>query len=120
MKKILIVNDNKAMGKLCQKILLYWKKEFVVETVESGEEALKILDSTFSLAITNLNMRGFDGLWLARKIKRKFNEKMPVIIMTSSISKGKIAKAKHAGASVFLSKRFVAGDFLLVVSRHLY
>ncbi len=119
MKKILIVNDNKAMGKLCQKILLYWKKEFVVETVQSAEEALKILDSTFGLVITDLNTPGFDGLWLAKKIKHKFNEKIAVIIMTSFITKEKIAKAKHAGVSVFLSKPFVAGDFLLVVSRHL-
>lgn len=119
MKKILIVDDNKDMREFCKKMLLRWKKQFIVETVQSAEEALQILDNTFSLVIMDLNMPRFDGLWLAKQIKDKFNEKIVVIIMTIFISKEKIAEGRNLGVSDFLLKPFKINRLFSIISHHL-
>ena len=123
MKKVLIVDDDEITRELCKRILS--KNSVIAETAENAKEALKILDSTFDLVITDLEMPGLDGLWLAKKIKEKFpstslrtgKEKIPVILMTGSIAERK--NFSQPEVDDFLSKPFDVEDFLSVVSRHL-
>lgn len=76
------------------------------------------MDNTFNLVITDLEMPGFDGLWLVNRIKHKFKEDMPVILMSGSLYEWQIARAKDLGVSDILLKPFDAGMLISMVSRH--
>ncbi len=53
-----------------------------ISTARSGEEGLrKFQNDTFDLVITDLNLKGMDGLQVSRKIK-KINPDTPIIVVT--------------------------------------
>lgn len=113
MKKILIVDDHKMTGELCQRILSTYN--FVCEVAQGGKEALEMLDDSFALVITDFHMPDFDGIWLSKQIKDKFKGKIPVILMTGSIYDVNITEAKKSGVSDFLLKPFNIAHFLQTV-----
>ena len=117
MKKILIVDDDKMVRDLCSRILA--SNLYTVESASSPEEALLLLDHTFNLVITDLEMQGFDGLWLVNRIKDSYEDDIPVIIMSGSLYEWQIAQAKDLGASDILLKPFDAGMLISMVSRHI-
>ena len=51
MKKILIVDDSYIIRDLCQRVLE--RNNFITELAQSAEEALEIIDDTFSLIISD-------------------------------------------------------------------
>ena len=114
MTKILIVDDEKWILEICKSILT--DNKYVVETAQDAQEALKILDDSFNLVISDYKMPGFNGMWLAEQIKNKFNNKIPVIIMTGSIDEIKHSQKESSGVCDFLLKPFSINDFLLKVS----
>ena len=117
MKKVLIVDDDKAIRDFCQRILI--KNNFITGSAKNAKEALRILDDTFNLVISDFSMPYFNGMWLAEQIKNKFNGKIPVIIMTGNIDDVKIAERESSGVCDFLLKPFNLDDFLIIISRHI-
>lgn len=73
------------------------------------------LDDTFDLIISDFNMPEFNRMWLANQIKKKFNEKIPVIIMTSE----KNDEQDFSVVSDLLLKPVNADELLLIVSQNL-
>ena len=116
MKKILIVDDNERCRECCQMLLAEYK--FVTVLVPGAQEALEILDNTFDLVITDFNMPGFDGMWLAKQIQNKFYGKVPVIMMTGSINNVSIFTARGLGIVDFLLKPVNIDYFLTTVYRY--
>jgi len=111
MTKILIVDDEKTIRELCQRILI--KHDYIVETAQHVTEALEILDDTFDLVISDYRMPGSTGVCLAEQIKNKFNGRIPVIIMTGTIDDIKLSRRESLGVSDFILKPFNINEFLL-------
>ena len=116
MKKILIVDNDKFTRYFCRQILT--ENLFSVKTASSSEEALNILDHTFDLVLTDLEIQGFDGLWLARKIRMSHKGAIPVILMTQSLYEWQIAQAEDLGVSDIVLKPFNADTLVSMVSRN--
>jgi two-component system NtrC family response regulator len=116
MKKILVVDDIKNVRESCRLIL---EDTFIVKTAKNAKEAIRILDNTFNLVITDLNMPDYDGLWLARQIKSRFKGKIPVIIMTAWVNSINIADKESQGVDDLLFKPFDRDTLLNMVSKHL-
>ena len=116
MKKILIVDDREFVRVSCQ--ILLAENSFITEVADGAHEALEKLDYTFDLVITDLNMPGFNGMWLAKQIKNKFYGKIPVIMMTGSINDVKLCAARRLGIVDFLLKPFNINYFMTAVYRH--
>jgi len=79
--KILIVDDE-ADYRETSKMLL---EEFgyQVETAESGEEALKILEiEYYPLIITDIMMSGLNGIDFLQKVKSIYQQNVEVIMVT--------------------------------------
>ena len=79
-KKILLVDDNQTNLTILRNLMKQWKAEY--ETAASGKDALKILDATFDLVISDMQMPGMDGVEFARQLKTKFHD-LPVVLLSS-------------------------------------
>lgn len=110
-KRILVVDDSPVVLEQLKDDLC---ADFVIETAESGEEAIKILEdpirgdicfsNEFDLIITDLKMPGISGLELSQYIRNrnKYNKHTPVILLTTE----KISKeeARQGGCMAYFSK----------------
>lgn len=113
MKKVLIVDDDEKILNLCNRLLT--NKNYSVETANSAIMALKKLNNSFDLLLTDFNMPGQSGLWLAEKIRNEMNLHMPIIMMSGTIHEIPKNKTETLGINNFINKPFEINDFLRVI-----
>ena len=105
MKTIMLVDDSKTM--LMSMEALLKKASYGSQTADSGENALKILQSGAkpNLIITDLNMGAMNGIELIRQARKipalRF---VPILMLTTESQASKRLEAKAAGASGWLVK----------------
>lgn len=101
-KKILLVEDDEAVGYLLSEYLKM--KSFEVIWAKNGKEALVKLDQTkFDLAVLDVMMPEMDGFTLAEKINENFSE-LPFIFLTAKSLKVDVLKGFYLGAVDYLKK----------------
>lgn len=110
MKKILVVDDEKDVQILFQQ---RFRKEIKSGDMKfvfafSGEEALTILkelEQEAVLILSDINMPGMSGLELLEKIKTKYDNPPPVVMMITAYGdEENYNTAKTLGADDFLTK----------------
>jgi two-component system response regulator PilR (NtrC family) len=80
-KKVLIVDDDEDIRSLLCQVL---KKNFQVFEAAGGNEAWQMLQNqNFDAVITDMRMPEGTGDELLKKIRQKYNNKIPVIIITA-------------------------------------
>lgn len=79
-KSVLCVDDNQYGLEIRKQMLELFG--FAVQTAESGELALKRMESaTFDLAVIDFHMSGMDGAELVQHIRRRYPD-VPIIMLT--------------------------------------
>lgn len=117
---ILIVDDRPENIFALKSILE--RHEFEVDTAESGEEALKkVLKTTYSLIILDVQMPDMDGFEVAEIVRGYSKSKDTPIIFLSAISKEKafITKGYQSGGMDYITKP-VDPDILLLKVKSMY
>ncbi|MDD2790457.1 MAG: sigma-54 dependent transcriptional regulator [Sulfurimonas sp.] len=99
--KIAIVEDDINMRKSLE-ISMSDYTEFEVKTFKSAKDALKALDESFDLIITDINMSGMDGIEFVKTLNGRFE----VIIMTANATLGRAIESIQLGVKDFLLKPF--------------
>ena len=99
--KIAIVEDDINMRKSLE-IAMSDYKEFEIKTFRNAKEALKRLDDSFDLLITDINMPGMNGIELVKTLNGKYE----VIIMTGNATLQRAIESIHLGVKDFLLKPF--------------
>jgi len=108
--KILVVDDETDVKTLFEQ---RFRKEIKSGEVDfvfafSGEEALTYLNSNNHeavLILSDINMPGMSGLELLRRIKQKYNEPPPLVMMITAYGDAENRKsAEDLGADDFLVK----------------
>ena len=99
--KIAIVEDDINMRKSLE-IAMGDYKEFEIKTFKNAKDALKSLDDTYDLIITDINMPGMDGIEFVKTLNGKFE----VIIMTGNATLQRAIESIHLGVKDFLLKPF--------------
>lgn len=106
MKKILVIDDNKATLAMAKQALA---DEYAVIAVISGYQALKYLEKeTPDLILLDLNMPDLDGKQTMIKIRN--NEKwsdIPIIVLTMENNPQNEVECLEMGAVDFIAKPFV-------------
>jgi len=108
--KILVVDDERDMQQLFEQRFRKEINDNLVELVFafSGEEALSYLEKNQHdavLILSDINMPGMTGLELLSRIKQKYVEPAPVVmIMTAYGDDHNYHAAKELGADEFLTK----------------
>lgn len=115
MKKVLVIDDDKASCELLREILA--SQNLSVETAQTPAKALSLAgQNKFDLVISDINLEsdktGFDLL-------HDFREECPVILVTGFGSLDSAVEATREGAWDFISKPFKVEEILQTVKRAL-
>jgi len=103
-EKILIVDDELEIGRLCERVLE--KDGYETKSTQSGKEALKILnEEKYSLVLTDLKMPEIGGIELLQRIKEN-HRGCDVIIMTGYATIKSAVEAIRGGAYDYILKPF--------------
>ena len=105
--KILIVDDSELNRELLAGML---EDEYEIYQVENGKKAIDILEENreqFKLVLLDINMTVMDGYEVLSIMKRrKWLDKLPVIVISAEISGESVKKAYELGASDYFVRPF--------------
>lgn len=110
--KIAIVEDDISMRKSLE-IALTEYKEFEVTTFKNATDALKKLDSSYQLIVTDINMPKIDGIEFIKQIDFKTN----FIIMTGNATLNRAVESMRLGVKDFLTKPFEIETLVEAIKR---
>ena len=110
--KIAIVEDDINMRKSLE-IAMSDYKEFEIKTFKNAKDALKGIDDSFELVITDINMPGMDGIEFVKELKGRFE----VIIMTGNATLQRAIESIHLGVKDFLLKPFDVDTLINAIKR---
>ena len=112
---IMVVDDDADMRELALDMLK--DRGHQVATAGSGEEALKCLaEGDYAVVLTDLRMKGMQGLELLAQIKRDYSD-TNVILMTAFGSVETAVEAMKHGASDYVTKPVKKDELIRVVER---
>jgi two-component system, NtrC family, response regulator len=99
--KIALVEDDINMRKSLEMAFLCYP-DYELKTFKNPKEALKSLDDSFDLVISDLTMPGMDGLELVKELDGRF----PVIIITGNATLNRAIDSIRLGVKDFITKPF--------------
>ncbi len=88
-------------------------KEFEVTTFKNAVDALKVLDDSFELVITDINMPKMDGIEFIKALEGRYD----VIIMTGNATLQRAIESIHLGVKDFLLKPFEVDTLIDAIKR---
>ncbi len=110
--KIAIVEDDINMRKSLE-IALSDYDEFEVKTFRNAKEALKKLDDSFELVISDITMPGMNGIEFVEELQGRYE----VIIITGNATLGRAIESIRLGVSDFLTKPFEVETLVEAIRR---
>jgi len=110
--RIAIVEDDINMRKSLE-IAMGDYPEFTIKSFKNARDALKALDDTFELIITDINMPGMDGIEFIKKLNGRYE----VIIMTGNATLGRAIESIQLGVKDFLLKPFEVETLVKAIKR---
>ena len=110
--KIAIVEDDINMRKSLE-IAMSDYQEFEIVTFKNAVDALKKLDDSFDLVITDINMPKMDGIEFVKELGGKYE----VIIMTGNATLSRAIESIHLGVKDFLLKPFDIDTLVAAIER---
>lgn len=110
--KIAIVEDDINMRKSLE-IAMSDYSEYDVHTFKSPKDALKKLDNTFDLIISDINMPGMDGIEFVKSLNGKFE----VIFITGNATLTRAIESIQLGVKDFLLKPFEIETLIAAIQR---
>ncbi|MBI5196259.1 MAG: sigma-54-dependent Fis family transcriptional regulator [Nitrospirae bacterium] len=115
MNIVLVVDDEPLQRNILKTILS--ENGFETYTALSGDEALKMIKTVGpDVILTDLKMKGMDGIELMDKIKSQ-SPNSEIIIMTAFGTIASVVEAMKKGAYDYLAKPLDSNDVLLTVRR---
>lgn len=115
--EILVVDDSSSTRQAIQSLLQ--RQNFKVHLAKSGEDALKILETSpnIHVAIVDCHMEGMSGFALTIRIRETYTRaQMEVIGISSYGGRSMAAQFIKAGASDFIIKPLITEEFLCRVN----
>ena len=113
--RILVVDDEKSIRETCREILSL--EGYQVDAVEDGASALEAIShTTYDLVLTDLKMKGMDGLAVLSQVQMQSPQTVTVM-MTGFGSVDSATEAVRRGAYEFLLKPVAVEDLKHAVVR---
>ena len=103
--KCVIADDSALSRKIVRNALKDCGFSKVLEAA-SGREALRVIDASTDLVITDWNMDGMSGIELVQRVRASELPKMPILVLTARTTADDVREAIAAGANDFVAKPF--------------
>src|SRR4029077_5439468 len=118
-RRILVVEDDHASQELVR--VLLEGAGYVVQVTGAASIALQCVnDLSPALVLVDLNLPGWDGLWLARELQRRpETADIPVVALTGNVGLRDREAAHLAGCVGFISKPIDTRTFSERVARYI-
>jgi len=110
--KIAIVDDDINMRKSLE-VALSDYNEYEILSYKSAKDALKKIDDSIELIITDINMPNMNGIEFLKKLGGKYE----AIVITADASLNRAVEALRLGAKDFLTKPFEIDDLVNAINR---
>jgi len=115
-KRILLVDDDVALGNVLQQALKFASEVYDVRLARDADEALaQVSRREFDLIVTDVQMEGLSGLQLLRALRRVAPETRTVVMTAFSTDEIK-DRAEALGVYGYLTKPFNLQQFRALVS----
>ncbi|MCK4815044.1 response regulator [bacterium] len=117
MKRILVIDDDEGIRKLF--LLSLEGKGFQIDTAESGEQGIEIMQQTkYDLIYLDLKMPDMNGVETLREL-RKMNKDVPVYIITAFHEEyfDQLKAAEEDGIDFELLKKPFDSEQLILVTK---
>jgi CheY-like chemotaxis protein len=114
---VLVVDDNATNRRLLSDWLTEWGMRPLL--ADSGHAAMRLLESApepIPMILTDVHMPGMDGFDLARHV-RAHSQIPTVIMLTSGINAGDVARSREVGAEAYLVKPVRQSELLQTILR---
>jgi PAS domain S-box-containing protein len=118
--RILVVDDNETNRRILVDMLSSWG--MASASVEGGRAALQALKtakeigSPFGLVLTDAHMPDIDGFELALRMKSQIEmSEAPILMLTSDMQQGDIARCRDLGISNYLIKPVRQSDLFVAI-----
>ncbi len=122
--EVLLVDDNPADIDLTREVLRRCRRQFHVNTVEDGEEAMSFLRGQGKYAqaprpdiiVLDLNLPRKDGREVLSEVRSDPQlSRIPVVVFTTSQASSDVNRSYELGANCYLRKPGNLADFTAVV-----
>src|SRR5438270_12699905 len=114
---ILVVEDDKGLQKYLKELLL--DNGYAVHTGSDGIQALEYLKKTEpDVIVLDLGLPNMSGEAVVTEVRKKYPE-LPVVILTAKDSIQDIVQGFNLGSDDYMTKPFVADEFLARVKARL-
>jgi putative nucleotidyltransferase with HDIG domain len=114
--RILVIDDDVAILD-CIRLSLQSLGPYQVTVCENPREALELLHTNdFATVISDVNMPGLSGLDVLAAVV-KYDDKIPVVLITGNTESEIMRKAIHLGVYEFLKKPFEMSDLVVTVKQ---
>ncbi len=110
--KIAIVEDDINMRKSLE-IAMAEYEEFEVVSFKNAKDALKKLDDTFELIISDINMPGMDGIEFVKTLNGRYE----IILITGNATLQRAIESIQLGVKDFLLKPFEIETLITAIKR---
>jgi len=108
---VLVVEDDKGLQKYLKELLL--DNGYSVKIASDGIEALdQLTKSEPDVMVLDLGLPNMSGEAVCAEVRKKYPE-LPVIILTAKDSINDIVQGLNLGADDYMTKPFVADEFLV-------
>jgi two-component system response regulator PilR (NtrC family) len=112
---ILVVDDEKSMREFLE--IMLTQEGYRVTLAENGERASKILEKEkFDLVITDIRMKGLDGIGVLKKAKAVSPDTVVVLISAFATAETAVEAMKE-GAYDYIPKPFKVREFKKIVKK---
>ena len=115
-KKILIVDDSRAVRQLLKMIIARHVSCDLMEAVDGQEAYEKLGEITFDLMVTDVNMPRLNGLSLIEKVRVEMGSDIPIIIVTTMGKEEDRDRGLELGANTYVTKPVNGTSLLDAVS----
>jgi len=114
---ILVVEDDRGLQKYLRDLLL--DNGYAVQSVSDGIAALDYFKKAIpDLVVLDLGLPVMSGETVCREIRKKYKE-VPIVILTAKDSVNDIVEGLNLGADDYITKPFVADEFLARIKARL-
>lgn len=114
---ILVVEDDKGLQKYLKELLL--DNGYAVQVAGDGIQALDLLTKNLpDVMVLDLGLPNMSGEAVLSEVRKKYND-LPVIILTAKDSINDIVQGLSIGADDYMTKPFVADEFLARIKARL-